>query len=87
MPSLITLKHPTLFIFSYVNDRAPKLLRKKKLTGNDGDSLESTQNTKGPKCCQIAKVNSHCDVTGTNKFRFKDTTMKVLSMDMILTLT
>ena len=87
MPSLITLKHPTLFIFSYVNDRAPKLLRKKKLTGNDGDSLESTQNTKGPKCCQIAKVNSHCDVTGTNKFsRFKDT-MKVLSMDMILTLT
>ena len=35
---------------------------KNKLTGNDSDSLESTQNAESSKCCQIAKVYSHCDV-------------------------
>lgn len=72
VPSLITLKHPTLFIFSCVNAHdsvvGPKPAKnvsasREILTGNDGDSLESTQNTKRPKCCQIAEVDSHCDVT------------------------
>lgn len=72
VPSLITLKHPTLFIFSML--KAPKREKtrgrkpgKQKLTGNDSDSLESTQNTKGSKCGQIAKIDSHCDVPAKHK--------------------
>ena len=60
------LKFPTTS--SYSKDRTVFLAVKKKgvlkniLTGNDSDSLESTQNAESSKCCQIAKVYSHCDV-------------------------
>ena len=53
---------------SYSKDRTLFLAVKKRgvfkniLTGNDSDSLESTQNAESSKCCQIAKVYSHCDV-------------------------
>ena len=64
-PTILTFKVPKLLqepdsVSCGQKERGTSI--KNILTGNDSDSFESTQNAECSKCCQIAKVYSHCDV-------------------------